>query len=117
MLVKLGHAQGHLLGMDVSYSRSREGLEAAPCVVQGHGLPAMLDARLTAPKVLRMHKVATYTLSKLQDQGISLCLLPVPLPPQVRPTLHPAQSPQIEVLPACMSILCLLPVPPPPLPK
>ncbi len=43
----------------------------------------MLDARLTAPKVLKMHKVATYTQSKLQDQGIPLRLLPVPLPPQV----------------------------------
>lgn len=46
------------------------------------GLPAMLDARLTAPKVLRMTKVASYTQSKLQEQGIALSLLSVPLPPQ-----------------------------------
>ncbi|KAK9866931.1 hypothetical protein WJX84_000534 [Apatococcus fuscideae] len=62
---------------------------------EGHGLPAMLDARLTAPKVLRMHKVATYTLSKLQDQGISLCLLPVPLPPQAA---IPADKPVLEIV-------------------
>ena len=43
----------------------------------------MLDARLTAPKVLRMVKVASYTQSKLQEQGIALSLLSVPLPPQV----------------------------------
>ena len=51
--------------------------------MQNQGLPAMLDARLTAPKVLKMHKVATYTQSKLQDQSIPLHLVPVPLPAEV----------------------------------
>lgn len=43
---------------------------------EGSQLPAMLQARLNAPRILRIAKVASYTVSKLAEQNIAMVVLP-----------------------------------------
>ena len=47
------------------------------CLVQGSPLPSLLQSQLTAPRVLPVHKVATYAQAKLAEQQIHLQLAPV----------------------------------------
>ena len=44
-------------------------------LLQGSGLPSMLQSRLAAPRILPAHKAADYVLSKLREQG-QLCVMP-----------------------------------------
>lgn len=43
------------------------------CVAQGSGLPDLLQSRLNAPRILQVHKVASYAISKLQETNIQVC--------------------------------------------
>ena len=43
---------------------------------EGSQLPAMLQTRLNAPRILRIAKVASYTLSKLAEQNIAMVVQP-----------------------------------------
>ena len=47
------------------------------CVTQGSRLPALQQSRLNAPRVLPIHKVVSYIMAKLRDQGIVLETVPV----------------------------------------
>ncbi|KAK9814325.1 hypothetical protein WJX72_004061 [[Myrmecia] bisecta] len=44
---------------------------------QGSELPSLLQSRLNAPRILRIHKVASYAASKLAEQNIHLAIVPV----------------------------------------
>ena len=45
---------------------------AAPWLLQGSGLPSLLQSKLNAPRVLRVNKVADYVRRKMEDHGILL---------------------------------------------
>jgi len=45
--------------------------------VEGSNLPSLMQSKLNAPRILQVHKVANYCVSKLADQGVVLELFPV----------------------------------------
>lgn len=45
--------------------------------LQGSKLPVLQQARLNAPRILRVHKVASYVITKLAEQGVELAGAPV----------------------------------------
>ena len=48
----------------------------SPLPPQGSGLPALLQGKLNAPRVLRVNKVVDYVLGKMREQGLALrCVL------------------------------------------
>lgn len=48
---------------------------------EGSPLPGMVQTRLNAPRILRIGKVASYTVSKLSEQGHNMMVLPPGLSP------------------------------------
>jgi WD repeat-containing protein 48 len=60
---------------------------------EGSALPAMLQTRLNAPRILRISKVASYTVSKLSEQDINMAVQP----PGVQPGSEEAK--QVAALP------------------
>lgn len=65
---------------------------------EGSSLPSMLQTRLNAPRILRISKVASYTVSKLSEQSINMAVQPPGLPPsaeevkKVRRSGHQARA-------------------------
>jgi hypothetical protein len=71
-LIAMG-APGHRL---CSASRCEALVFALGGCWQGSELPPMQQARLTAPRILRIHKVAAYARGKLNEEGIAVSTSP-----------------------------------------
>lgn len=53
------------------------GQDIVRCAMQGSQLPALQQSRLNAPRVLPIHKVVSYIMAKLDEQGILLGTVPI----------------------------------------
>lgn len=68
-----------VLAVWLAVQRSRPALsmllrELCCWVMQGSGLPSLLQSKLTAPRILPVHKVAVYCQSKLAEQSYHMQL-------------------------------------------
>ena len=70
-------------------------------MLQEAELPALRQSRLNAPRILLIHKVVNYVLSKLEDDGIMLQSWPVYYSPEQaphEPAPDPAAGPALELV-------------------
>lgn len=77
--------------------------------MQGSGLPSLLQSKLTAPRILVLHKVATYCQAKLAEQNYHMQLGAVYWDPdkqQVSSSNTTADHRCKHTLPACILDEC-----------
>jgi hypothetical protein len=66
-----------------------------PSPAQGSNLPGLLQSKLNAPRILQVHKVASYALSKLEETGVHVRACAVACPAcvlLVATALHPCAA-------------------------